>query len=71
MSSNPTPDPLDEHFNSVMRMLNGVVDGVALDPMVEHIVSKVHEAIAEAEAAELAECEEEFLADPMNFGRAE
>lgn len=67
--SDQTPDPLDEHFDSVMQMLNGVIDASALDPMVERIVAKVHEAIAEAEAVELHECEAEFLADPMHFGR--
>lgn len=71
MSADETPDPLDEHFDSVMQMLNGVIDASALDPMVERIVAKVHEVIAEVEAAESFEREAEFLADPLNFGRAD
>ena len=71
MSTDQTPDPLDEHFDSVMDMLNGAVTDPAMDAIVDRIVAKVHEVIAAAEAVELHECEAEFLADPMNFGRAE
>lgn len=69
--SDQTPDPLDEHFESVMAMLNGIVTDPAMDDMVGRIVAKVHEVIAEVEAAEDFEHEAEFLADPMHFRRAE
>lgn len=67
--SDQTPDPLDEHFDSVMDMLNGIVTDPVMDDMVTRIVAKVHEVIAEVEAAESFEHEAEFLADPMHFGR--
>lgn len=69
MSADQTPDPLDEHFDSVMAMLNGAVTDPAMDAIVGRIVAKVHEVIAEVEAAEDFEREAEFLADPMHFGR--
>lgn len=71
MSADQTPDPLDEHFEDVMRMLNGAVTDPVMDDMVSRIVAKVHAVIAEVEAAESFEHEAEFLADPMHFGRAE
>lgn len=61
------PD-VDAHFDSVNEMLNGS-QTAAMDPIVARIVDKVHEVIAAAEAVELEECEQEFLADPMHFGR--
>ena len=67
--SDQTPDPLDEHFDSVMDMLNGAVTDPAMDAIVDRIVAKVHQVIAEVEAAEDFEHEAEFLADPLNFGR--
>ena len=66
----PLPEEdVDEHFDRVVQMLNGVIESADLDPMVERIVAKVHEVIAAAEAVELEECADEFLADPLNFGR--
>lgn len=71
MSADQTPDPLDLHFESAMRMLSGAEADAVMDPIVERIVTTVRNAIAAAEAVELDEHEAEFLADPMHFGRAE
>lgn len=65
----PGEDDADAAFESAMRMLNGEAADAAMDPMVERIVAIVQNAIVEAEAVELDECEREFLADPMHFGR--
>lgn len=67
----PGEDDADAAFASAMRMLNGEAADVVMDPLVERIVGIVQNAIVEAEAVELEECEAEFLADPMHFGKAE
>jgi hypothetical protein len=67
----PGEDDADAAFDSVMRILNGEEADEAMDPIVERIVAIVQNAVVEAEAVELEECEAEFLADPMHFGRAE
>lgn len=65
----PDEDDADAAFASAMRMLNGEAADEAMDPIVERIVAMVQDAVVEAEAVELDECEAEFLADPMHFGR--
>ena len=65
----PDEDDADAAFASAMRMLNGAWEDEAMDPLVERIVAIVQNAVVEAEAVELDECEAEFLADPMHFGR--
>ena len=65
----PDEDDADAAFASAMRMINGATADEVMDPIVERIVAMVQDAVVEAEAVELDECEAEFLADPMHFGR--